>query len=283
MVEFRNPCSWMEWGTGVTNVPQRTCRMDQSAQRAVTRERLIMASGIAGVQRGESSRRGSPPSDATDASAGGPMQNREWIPIALGAAALALTAAAGVAAVRAGRGRQLDRGKADNKRQGGTSIGEPHAERSITIGKTADELRHCWLDPRTLPQIMASFATVHATGDGRMHWKVKGPVGRSYEWDTETVDRPDQGVGWRSLADAAVSNEGWVRFHPASAGRGTVATLHFRFDPPGGALGVDLLELLGTTPLNLVADGALRRFKNLAETGEIPTTVRQPAARADTH
>jgi uncharacterized membrane protein len=62
-----------------------------------------------------------------------------------------------------------------------------------------------------------------------------------------------------------------------------VVTLHVRFDPPGGALGEGLLKLLGSTPLDLVADAALRRFKNLVETGEIPTTVRQPAARADTH
>ena len=32
----------------------------------------------------------------------------------------------------------------------------------------------------------------------------------------------------------------------------------------------------------MAADGALRRFKSLVETGEIPTTERQPAARADT-
>lgn len=60
-----------------------------------------------------------------------------------------------------------------------------------------------------------------------------------------------------------------------------MATLR-RFDPPGGALGEGLLQLLGTTPLNLVADNALRRFKSLVETGEIPTTERQPAARATT-
>jgi uncharacterized membrane protein len=224
------------------------------------------------------------------------MQDLSWIPIALGAAAcvaglegrkkcavaLALTAFGGVAAVGAMRGMQLDRGKADSKEQGGASGGEPEVERSITIGKTADELRHCWLDPKTLPQVMAGFATVHATGDGRMHWKVKGPLGRTYEWDAETVDRPGEDISWRSLSNAAISNEGWVRFHPAPADRGTVATLHFRFNPPGGALGVGVLELFGTTPLNLVADGVLRRFKNLVETGEIPTTVRQPAARADT-
>lgn len=62
-----------------------------------------------------------------------------------------------------------------------------------------------------------------------------------------------------------------------------MVTLRLRFEPPGGAFGEWLLELLGTIPLRMVAEGVLRRFKNLVETGEIPTTVRQPAARADTH
>jgi uncharacterized membrane protein len=216
------------------------------------------------------------------------MQNLGWVPIALGAAAvvaglggrkkgaaaLALTAVAGAGAVGAMRSAQSERGKAG---------GEPEVERSITIGKTADELRQHWLDPRTLPQVMAGFATVRATGEGRMHWKVEGPLGHAYEWDTETVDRPGEDIGWRSLSDGAISSEGWLRFHPAPAGRGTVVTLHVRFEPPGGALGEGLLKLLGPTPLDLVAEGVLRRFKNLVETGEIPTTSRQPAARADTH
>lgn len=222
------------------------------------------------------------------ASSGGPMKNLGWIPIALGAAAivaglggrkkgataLALTAVAGAGAVGAMRGAQSGRGKTG---------GKPEVERSITIGKTADELRDYWRDPRTLPQIMADFATVRSTGEGRMHWKVEGPLGHAYEWDTETVDRAGEGIGWRSLSDGAIPNEGSLRFHPAPAGRGTVVTLHVRFDPPGGALGEGLIKLLGSTPLDLVAEGVLRRFKNLVETGEIPTTVRQPAARADTH
>ena len=61
-----------------------------------------------------------------------------------------------------------------------------------------------------------------------------------------------------------------------------MATLRLRFDPPGGVLGDAPVELLGHKPLNLAADGVLRRFKSLVETGEIPTTERQPAARADT-
>lgn len=252
-----------------------------------------MASGVVDMQRWRPLRRGRLSSGA---SAGEPMQGMSWIPIALsaafivsglagrrkGAVALALTAFAGVAAVGALRGGQLDRMEAGSGRQASASSGEPEVERSITIGTTADELRHFWLDPRTLPQVMAGFATLRTTGDGRMHWKVEGPLGRIYEWDAEIVDRPGEDIGWRSLPNATISNEGSIRFDPAPADRGTVATLHFRFDPPGGTLGDGLLKLLGTTPLDLVADRALRRFKSLVETGEMPTTGRQPAARANT-
>lgn len=230
-----------------------------------------------------------PPGTASRAgSHAGPTHNLGWIPIALGgaaivaglggrrrgAAALALSAVAGAGALGALRSTQT--GQANTG-------GAPEVERSITIGKNQEELRQYWQDPRTLPQIMSGFATVHATGEGRMHWKIEGPLGRACEWDTETVGHSGAGMGWRALSDGAVSNEGWIRFHPAPAGRGTVVTLRLRFEPPGGALGEWLFELLGTVPLRLVADGALRRFKNLVETGEIPTTARQSAARADTH
>ena len=130
---------------------------------------------------------------------------------------------------------------------------------------------------------MAGLATVRASGDGRMHWRIDGPLGRAREWDSETVDdRPGEGIGWRSLPGAAVSNEGSIRFRPAPGDRGTVATLRLRLDPPGGALGDAAIRLLGTRPIDLAVDGVLRRFKSLVETGEIPTTERQPAARAHT-
>lgn len=219
--------------------------------------------------------------------ANGPTPNLGWIPVALGAAAivaglggrrrgaaaLALTALAGAGAVGAARGVQLASGKqADG----------PEVERSITIGKPADALRADWLDPRTLPQIMAGFASVRASGGGRMHWKVEGPPGHAHEWETETVDA-GEGIGWRSLSGAPIRNEAQLRFRPAPAGRGTVVTLRFRFEPPAGAPGEGLLAFLGAKPLSLVADGVLRRFKNLVEAGEIPTTRRQPAARANSH
>ncbi|MDR5767536.1 MULTISPECIES: hypothetical protein [unclassified Caballeronia] len=252
-----------------------------------------MASNILAIRPRESLRRGG---HSSGVSTGEAMQGIGWIPVALSAAlivsglagrkkgtvALALTACAGMAAASAGYGVPLHRGRADNKGRSGTAGATPEVERAITIGKTADELRRLWLAPGTLPQLVAGFATLHPAGDGRMRWEIRTPLGRAYQWESEIVDGPGGGVGWRSLPGAAIPNEGSVRFDPAPNDRGTVATLHVRFDPPGGALGEGLLQLLGTTPLNLVADNALRRFKSLVETGEIPTTERQPAARATT-
>lgn len=254
----------------------------------INRKGLTMASGIVAVRRGDTSRRDRP---SYHVGSRGPMQGLGWTPAALGTAAvvavlgnrrkgtlaLALAAFAGVVAVEAVRRMQRDRGQAN------TSRNEPKGERSITIGKTADELRDCWRTPGTLSQIMAGLASVREIDDRRMHWKVKGPLGRAYEWDSETVDDADGGIGWRSLPDAAFWNEGSLRFRPAPGNRGTVATLAFRFDPPGGAIGDAAVRLFGTTPLDVAAERALRRFKSLVETGEIPTTERQPAARADTH
>jgi uncharacterized membrane protein len=245
---------------------------------------LIMASSTLAPRREPSSRRGPPSSNASTA---GQAQRLNWIPIALGAAAiaagltgrkkgaaaLALGAFAGAAAVGAVPGvRPVLAGK----RHGDAA----EVERSITIGKSEDELRRFWLDPRTLPQIMAGFATVRATGDARMHWQLEDPLGGVHAWETETVDAPGADIGWRSLADGAMRNEGSIRLRPAGAG--TVVTLRLLLHPPGGALGSRAVERLGATPLHLAIEGALRRFKNLVETGEIPTTARQPAARADT-
>jgi uncharacterized membrane protein len=155
----------------------------------------------------------------------------------------------------------------------------PEAERAITIGRPADELDRFWRDPGNFSRIMAHFADVTATGEGRAHWVVRGPLGRRLEWDTRIVeDRPGECVRWVSLDGALVPNEGVLRFRPAPGDRGTEIFLRLRFVPPVGSLGKSAAKLLGIVP-NVLAEKSLRRFKSLVETGEIPTTACQPAGR----
>lgn len=162
----------------------------------------------------------------------------------------------------------------------GASAIAPKVERSITIEKPADELYRFWREPQKLSQIMGNFAEVTAVSDNRAHWQVHGPFGRNMEWDTQIVeDRPGQILRWESLEGAPLPNEGTLRFRPAPGDWGTEAMLCLRFDPPGGALGNRAMQRLNIVP-RILADKVLRRFKSLAETGEIPTLAYNPSARA---
>ena len=155
----------------------------------------------------------------------------------------------------------------------------PEVERSLTIGRSAEELYKLWLEPTTLPKIMSHAAEVRQEEDDQAHWKMNLPLGQSLEWDTRvTEERPNELVHWASLAGAALPNEGWVTLRPAPAERGTVVTLRLEFNPPGGVLGNAAAKQFEAVPKTLVGK-ALRRFKSLAETGEVPTLSSNPSAR----
>lgn len=161
----------------------------------------------------------------------------------------------------------------------GNKQSAPEVERSITIEKPAQELYRLWSDPQNITQVMGDFADVTQVSDKRSHWVLHSPLNRRMEWDTEIVEnRPGELLRWKSVEGAPLPNEMAVRFHPAPRDWGTVVTLHVRFTPPGGALGSGLLRRLRIGP-SLAAEKILRRFKSLAETGEIPTLKRNPAAR----
>jgi uncharacterized membrane protein len=161
------------------------------------------------------------------------------------------------------------------------SVSPAAVNRAITIGKPADELYRLWKDPHTLSRIMGRFAEVTPSGEKRQHWSVHGPLHRTLEWDAEIIeDQPGTRLRWTSAAGARLPNEGEVQFRPAPQERGTEVSFALRFMPPGGVLGKAGLKLLGATPA-LIANHALRRFKSLAETGEIASLRHNPSGRAN--
>ena len=166
--------------------------------------------------------------------------------------------------------------------QGGAPAGAAEVVGVITIGKPAEELERLSRDPLTLSRVMSHFAEVSPAGDDRMHWIVRGPLGRTFAWDTRVVeDRPGELLRWESIEGADLPNEGEVRFRRAQAVAGPRSLLRVRFDPPGGAIGRAAANLLKSVPRSF-AERSLHYLKSLAETGEIPTTDHQPAFRADT-
>jgi uncharacterized membrane protein len=156
------------------------------------------------------------------------------------------------------------------------AAGPLHVEKSITINRPADELYMFWRDFTNLPRFMKHLDAV-TTDDDCSHWVANGPAGTKVEWDAEiTTDQPGQMICWRSLPEAQVDSTGCVRVETAPAERGTIVRVVFDYAPPAGAIGAAVAWLFGEEPNQQVA-GDLRRFKNIMEAGEVPTTEGQPS------
>ncbi len=98
-------------------------------------------------------------------------------------------------------------------------------------------------------------------------------------WEAEIIDdRPNESLAWRSIEGSEIENAGTVRFRPATGGRGTEINVELSYEPPGGTIGRGLAWLLGEEPELQVRED-LRRFKQIMETGEIPTITGQPSSR----
>jgi uncharacterized membrane protein len=179
--------------------------------------------------------------------------------------------------------RRLDELGADDEvgrepTAGGAAVAA-EVERTVTVAKPAEELLALWRDPRELSRVVGHFADVASPGDDRLRWTVRGPLGRRVSWETAVVvDDAGESLRWESLDGSTVPLSGSVRLRPAPGDRGTEVTLRLRFDPPGGALGEAATRRLGFVPETL-AEKSIRRFKSLAEAGEIPTLERNPSAR----
>jgi len=140
---------------------------------------------------------------------------------------------------------------------------------AVTINRSAEELYRMWRDFESLPRFMSHLVSVRPAGR-RSHWVAHGPAGTTVEWDAEIINEdPGRMIAWRSLEGSQVSTAGSVHFLPLSAARGTEVTVSLKYDPPGGKLGGWLAWLFGQDPAHQIRED-LRRFKQLAEAGEIP-------------
>lgn len=153
-------------------------------------------------------------------------------------------------------------------------------QRTLTIGAPPDVLSRLWQQPETLSRVMGHVGEVTANADGSHHWVIPGPLGQTLTWDTRVVmERPGELIRWESEPGAAISSAGEIRFRPGPPEWGTETTLHITVSLPWGIPGEGaVMKLMHPAP-QLLPGQALRRFKSLAETGEIPTLDHQPAVR----
>jgi uncharacterized membrane protein len=141
--------------------------------------------------------------------------------------------------------------------------------RTITVNREPEEVYAFWHDFENLPRFMSHLQSVEITGQGRSHWKAKGPAGRTVEWDAIIVeDEPNQRIAWETVAGSGIDHAGSVRFQPAPGNRGTEVWVELRYAPRAGRLGSTLAKLFGEEPQQQI-QADLRAFKSTMETGEI--------------
>jgi uncharacterized membrane protein len=154
-----------------------------------------------------------------------------------------------------------------------------HVEQTATINRRREELFNYWRSFENLPRFMQSLVSVKQLDQARSHWVAKAPAGRTVEWDAEIINEvPNESIGWRTLDGADVISAGSVRFKDAGPDRGTEVLVHLQYDPPGGKIGAAIAWMLGHEPNQTIQED-LRRFKQLMETGEVPTIEGQSRGR----
>lgn len=156
--------------------------------------------------------------------------------------------------------------------------------RAVMINRPRDALYAYWRDFANLPSFMENVKSVEILDAKRSSWTVAGPAGVDIELVSEiTEERPGEYIAWRSTKESDVDHEGWVEFRDNPFGRGTEVRVLISYDPPAGAVGKLVSKVLQREP-RVQARRELRRFKQLMETGEIPTSKAPDAApRADRH
>ena len=110
-------------------------------------------------------------------------------------------------------------------------------QESIEVQAPLQDVYGYWSNFQNFPRFMENIEEVRMTGEDTSHWKVKGPLGTSVEFDAKTTQmNPEQGVGWNTV-DGQVMTSGEIRFQEVQPDRTRVEVTMNYADPPGGKAG----------------------------------------------
>jgi uncharacterized membrane protein len=147
-------------------------------------------------------------------------------------------------------------------------------EHAVAIRRSAEDLYRFWRNIENLPTFMSHLQSVRMLNDGRSHWVVRAPAGKTVEWDAGIHnDIENELIAWRSLKGADINHAGSVRFHGLADGV-TEVKLAMSFEPPFGRFGLEIARLLGEDPAQQVREDLLR-FKDLMEKGGPSDEIKQ--------
>lgn len=153
--------------------------------------------------------------------------------------------------------------------------GKVRAHTLQTIRADRQTLYRLWRDVTNAPLFQEYVVSVEPKTPTRSTWTFGNPEdsdGKRFTYDTEVYEEVEgEKISWRSV-DTEFAEDGTVLFEDAPGERGTRVTLIENIEAPGGRLSIAAAALSKRTPRQIVIED-LRHFKELAESGEIPSVV----------
>lgn len=149
--------------------------------------------------------------------------------------------------------------------------------KSILVNAPVAQVFTFWKNFENFPRFMENIESIQVVGPDMTHWKSKGPLGTSVEWDAKTIAVVEnQKIAWQSTG-GTIETHGAVTFQ--EAGGGTEVTVGLEYQPPGGALGEAVAKMFSDPEDQLEED--LNRFKQVAESGDFATLATGTASIQD--
>ena len=150
-------------------------------------------------------------------------------------------------------------------------------QESIEVQAPIQDVYSYWSNFQNFPRFMENIEEVRMTGEDTSHWKVKGPLGTSVEFDAKTTEmNPEQGVGWNTV-DGQVMTSGEIRFQEVQPDRTRVEVTMNYADPPGGKAGELVANILSDPEKSTRQD--LENFAGIVERGELGGSESQSPSR----
>ena len=148
---------------------------------------------------------------------------------------------------------------------------------SVEVQAPVGDVFAYWSNFENFSNFMQNIEEVRMTGEDTSHWRVKGPLGKSVEFDARTTEMdPNRGIGWNTV-DGDVMTSGEVRFEEVLPDRTRVEVTMNYADPPGGKVGEVVAEAI-SNPERIMRED-LQNFARIVERGELVSVENQTPGR----
>ena len=152
-------------------------------------------------------------------------------------------------------------------------------ESSVVIEAPVQQIYDYWKTLENLPQFMSNVDDITATGSGKTHWTIKGPLGAQVEFDAETTrNEANEEISW-STTGGDVESSGQVRFIGLGDERSRLEVTMDYGEMPGGRVG-EVVSRFVTNP-QVMMDQDLQNFKEIMEGRATPEEIQQRPSLAN--